>query len=86
MKSIFSYQAKEELDDMSQDLQSIFIKHARKLENIPPRRHMRYSLPYYAEEVTKQARMIFDIEGQSIKIYHCFSDHKEYERWYKSYK
>lgn len=47
---------------------------------------MRYSLPYYAEEVTKQARMIFDIEGQSIKIYHCFSDHKEYERWYKSYK
>jgi hypothetical protein len=24
--------------------------------------------------------------GENLQVLHCFSSHKEYERWYKSYK
>lgn len=86
MKAVFSEKAQADLDRLDLNLQSIFIKHAEKLENMPPRRHMKHGLPYYVEEVTKQARMIFKTKDDVINILHCFSDHKEYERWYKSYK
>ena len=86
MKSHFSEKARSDLDSMTQDMRVIFVKHAEKLENMPPRRHMRHGLPCYVEEVTKQARMIYGIKCDEIEILHCFTDHKEYERWYKGFK
>jgi hypothetical protein len=47
---------------------------------------MKYGIPYHVEKVTKQARIIYDIREDMIYIIHCFGNHKEYERWYKSYK
>jgi hypothetical protein len=47
---------------------------------------MKYGIPCHVEKVTKQARIIFKIKGGDIYILHFFGSHKEYERWYGSYK
>jgi hypothetical protein len=52
----------------------------------PPRKHMKRGISCHVEKVTKQARIIYNIEGGNIYILHCFRGHKEYERWYNSYK
>jgi len=86
MEVRISNKAENQLDDMPEDLRLMFIRHLRKLLSMPPGRHMKHGIPCHVEEVTKQARLIYKIEGGDIYVTHCFKDHKEYERWYKSYK
>lgn len=86
MELIFSDSAKWEIADLEQELKSLFIKHLEKMRKTPPRKHMKYGIPCHAEKVTKQARIVYDIKGEQIYVLHCFTTHKEYERWYKSYK
>jgi mRNA-degrading endonuclease RelE of RelBE toxin-antitoxin system len=86
MELIFSEQSEKELEQMNKQLNSMFGKHFEKISLIPPRRHMRFGLPFSVEEVTKQARIIYKIENETICILRCFVTHKEYEKWYKSYK
>jgi len=81
-----SSKAEKELDGMADDLRLLFVKHLRKMQSMPPRRHMKHGIPHHVEEVTKQARIIYQTQNQDIYIIHCFKNHKEYERWYKSYK
>lgn len=75
--------AEEELEGMSGAERKVFDKHFTKIENMPPRRHMRLGIPYNVEEVG-QGRIIYDIRGDDAYILHCFRTHKEYEKWYKS--
>ena len=56
------------------------------MQEMPPRKHMKYGIPCHVEKVTKQARIVFNIEEGYIYILHCFGSHKEYERWYGSYR
>ncbi len=86
MEIIFSEKAENDLDTMDNVLQSFFIKHAEKISVMPPRRHMRFGLPFNVENVTKQSRMVYTIETNKIYIIRCFALHKEYERWYLSFK
>lgn len=86
MKAEFSENAEKELDEMDNSLRKLFITHAEKISSIPPRRHMRFGLPFNVEEVTRQARIVYNIEEETCCILHCFKNHKEYERWYKSFK
>ncbi len=86
MKAFISEKAKKDLDDMSQDLRAVFIKHIEKILDLPPRRHMKHGIPYHVEDVTRQARMIYKIKEDHLQIIHCFKNHKEYEKWYKNYK
>jgi hypothetical protein len=86
MKIVFSEKAEKELDDTDQSLKRLFIKHAEKIALMPPRRHLRFGLPFNVEEVTRQARIVYNIEEDACFILHCFKTHKEYERWYKSFK
>ncbi|MHB8117138.1 MAG: type II toxin-antitoxin system RelE family toxin [Methanothrix sp.] len=86
MKLVFTDSAKKELEDLPQELAALFILHLEKMQDMPPRKHMKYGIPYHTEKVTKQARIIYDIREDKIYIIHCFGSHKEYERWYKSYK
>ncbi len=81
-----SSRAEKELDDMDEDLRILFMKHLRKMQSMPPRRHMKHGIPYHTEEVTKQDRIIYQIQSRDIFVIHCFKNHKEYEHWYKSYK
>lgn len=85
MRIVFSERAEEELDRVDKSLRKLFLKHAEKIASLPPRRHMRFGLPFNVEEVTKQARIVYQIENGVCYILHCFKNHKEYERWYKSF-
>ena len=86
MEVTFSEKAESDLDAMDKILQSFFIKHTEKICVIPPRRHLRFGLPFNVENVTKQARMSYAIENNTIYIIRCFAVHKDYERWYLSFK
>lgn len=86
MKLGFSEKAEEELDEIDKSLKKLFFKHAEKIAAMPLRRHMRFGLAFNVEEVTRQARMVYSIENKVCYILHCFKNHKEYERWYKSFK
>ncbi|MDO8428553.1 MAG: hypothetical protein Q7S92_05050 [Candidatus Diapherotrites archaeon] len=78
--------AEKELEKIPNPLNKQFGKHIEKIADNPVSKHLNHGLPYFTENVTKQARIIYYIEKEIIYILHCFETHKEYERWYKSYK
>jgi len=86
MEAFLSEKAKKQLKDMPADLRGYFIKHMEKIQEIPPRKHMKYGIPCHVEKITKTARLIYQIEEDRIYVLQCFSDHKEYEKWYRAYK
>jgi len=86
MKLEFSEKAEKELEEMDKNLRKLFVKHAEKVSEMPSGRHLRFGLPFNVEEVTKQARLVYHKEKEICIILHCFKNHKEYERWYKSFK
>ena len=86
MELVFSDSARKELESLPEEMVAHFLKHLEKMQENPPRKHMKYGIPCHVEKVTKQARIVYDIKGKIIYVLHCFATHKEYERWYKSYK
>ena len=78
--------AEKELEKIANPLNKQFGKHIEKIASKEESRHLKHSLPYFTENVTKQARIIYCIEKETIYVMHCFATHKEYERWYKSFK
>ncbi len=78
--------AEKELEKIVNPLNKQFGKHIEKIALKEAIRHLKYGLPYLTENVTKQARIVYFIEEETIYILHCFKNHKEYERWYKSFK
>ncbi len=86
MELIFSDSARKEIENLEQELKSIFIKHLERMQDSPPRKHLKHGIPCHVEKVTRQARIVFDIRGERIYILHCFANHKEYVLWYKSFK
>ncbi|MFH1785762.1 MAG: hypothetical protein ABH842_05010 [Candidatus Micrarchaeota archaeon] len=78
--------AEEELSKMDAQLRLYFKKHIEKIVNMPTRRHMRYGLPFNVVNVTKQSRLVYQVEDDRLFILRCFATHKEYERWYLSFK
>ena len=86
MTLIFSADAKREIECMPADMQTRFISHLEKLELRPPRKHLKYGIPCHVGNVSKQAGIIFVLRADKIYILHCFTSHKDYENWYKSYK
>lgn len=71
---------------MDQQEKLKFVSHIEKVARMPPRRHLRFGLPVYVENVTKQARLIYRIESDKLHILRCFQTHKEYEKWYNSFR
>ncbi len=86
MELLFSESAKKELENLPQELKAIFLVHLEKIQSKPSRKHMKHGVPCHMEKVTKQTRIVYDVRGGQTYILHCFANHKEYERWYKSYK
>jgi len=85
MKIIFEKQATKDFLSFDKALQEFFRKHINKLSSMPPRRHLRFGLPFHVENVTKQARFVFAEENDTLYVIRCFASHKEYERWYQSF-
>ena len=86
METLFSQKAQKELDAIDAQLRKMFFSHIEKIAVNPEQRHMRFGLPFYVEEVTRQARLVYNFEGGKLFIVRCFASHKEYEKWYKGYK
>ena len=87
MKINVEDKAKGDLRGFDKQLQIFFKKHIDKLQKMPPRKkYMKYGLPFHKEDVTKQARLVYDISEDTLYVIRCFATHKEYEKWYLSYK
>ena len=86
LEPVFSPNAEVDLDAMDATLRKMFLQHAEKLSKMPPRRHLKFGLPHFVENVTKQARMVYDVEGETLFVLRCFPTHKEYEKWYLRFK
>lgn len=84
MKIIFGKQATEDFLSFDKTLQEFFRKHIDKLSGMPPRRHLKHGLPL-VENVTKQARLVYNESDDTLYVIRCFATHKEYERWYQSF-
>ncbi|CAJ35192.1 hypothetical protein [Methanocella arvoryzae] len=78
-------EAEEDLDRMDNAIYDLFNKHIDKIAQMPPRRHLKFGLPFNVEEVG-QGRIIFQYNSDTLYIIRCFTSHKEYEKWYKSFK
>jgi mRNA-degrading endonuclease RelE of RelBE toxin-antitoxin system len=85
METEFFDEAEDDLDKMDQAHRKLFIKHIEKISNMQPRRHLRFGLPFNVEEVG-QGRIAYDIKNDVLYIVRCFTSHKDYEKWYKSFK
>jgi mRNA-degrading endonuclease RelE of RelBE toxin-antitoxin system len=85
MRIEISEKAVKDLDDMDKATYLNFRKHLAKISKMPPRRHMRHGVPVNVGEVG-QCRIAYrvDAENEVMYIIRCFSDHKEYEKWYNS--
>ncbi|MBI4406379.1 hypothetical protein HY571_00510 [Candidatus Micrarchaeota archaeon] len=86
MEIIFDEDAVHDLDEMDNSIREFFRKHIKKISHMPPRRHLQLGLPWHVEEVTKQARLVYNYKNEEkLAIMRCFTTHKEYEKWYKTY-
>lgn len=54
MGPIYTEKARKDLKKMDVSLARLFIDHVDKIANMPPRRHMKYGLPFNVDEVEKQ--------------------------------
>jgi len=86
MDVIFSAEAQEDFDSFEKALKIFFKSHLIKLSKMPPRRHLKHGLPWNVEDVTKQARLVYLADGDILRIIRCFAAHKDYEKWYQSYR
>lgn len=86
MKIVYTPQAEEQVDKMDTGIRRLFFKHIEKIVKLPLKRPLRFGIPFNVEEVTHQARLVYEFENDACYIIRCFSIHKEYEKWYKSYK
>ena len=82
MEVSWSDESKKDMKAFEKKLQGFFLHHLDKLAKMPPRRHMKHGLPWHVEDVTRQARLVYEEEGNTLNVIRCFATHKEYERWY----
>ena len=84
----FKNKADEDFLKIDGNLRKFFSKHLEKVATMPPRRHLKHGLPFFVEEVTKQASLVYELEDetQTLFVVRCFALHKDYEKWYQSFK
>jgi mRNA-degrading endonuclease RelE of RelBE toxin-antitoxin system len=85
MNVVYQDEAREDLKKMDGHERQFFHYHVKKLAELPPRRHLKYGVPVHVDNVG-QGRIIYQIENETLYILRFFTDHKDYEKWYKSLK
>lgn len=83
MDVIFYEEAREDLKRMERSQLEFFARHIKKIAQLPPRRHQKFGMPFNVEEIG-QDRIIYQINEDQLLIIRCFTDHKDYEKWYRS--
>ncbi len=85
MDVIFYEEAREDLKGLERSQLELFFRHIKKISQLPPRRHLKFGMPFNVEEIG-QGRIIYQVKEEKLFIIRCFSDHKDYEKWYRSKK
>ena len=85
MKVSFSEKALDDFSRMDAKARELFWGHIHKFAAMPPRRHLRFGLPFFVENAGKQGRLVFSFYKEELIVVRCFTRHKEYEKWYKAY-
>ena len=86
MKARLTKEADDDLSRMDDSVRKLFLKHVEKILVMPPRRHLRFGLPFNVEDATRQARMVYQIDGETLWVIRCFANHKDYENWFRQFK
>ncbi len=84
---VFNPLAKKALDSLDTPVRIRILKKTTQLQREDlDSRHLRAGLPFFVEDIG-QYRVCFEKDEQNKKkIVRFVGDHKEYEKWYKSYK
>jgi hypothetical protein len=85
MEIKFFEPAEKDLDAMDDATYRLFDKHTDKISRMPPSRHLKFGMPFNVEELG-QGRIVYNIKNETLYIIRCFRTHKDYEKWYKSFK
>lgn len=87
MDIVFTEDAKKEYSKLDKSVKENFKKHIKKISKEKVnRRHLRLGIPFYVENVSSSSRIIYDIDGNVITIFHFYINHKDYEDWYHKYE
>ncbi|MEW6329679.1 MAG: hypothetical protein AB1468_06240 [Candidatus Micrarchaeota archaeon] len=86
MKIYFSEKARDDFSGMDKQTRKIFWAHINKFSSIPPRKHLRFGIPFFVEKVGKQGRVVFSFDKDELIVIRCFTTHKQYEKWYNSFR
>ncbi len=86
MELLFTEEAKKDLLKLDKYEQKIFMKHAEKILIYENRKHLKHGVPLYVEKVSKQARIIYDIQEEKLIILKICATHKEYEKIYTEFR
>lgn len=85
MQAVFTEKARDDLRRMDGNLVKVFFKHVEKIVILPPRRHMRFGMPFNVDEVGS-GRLVYDYKDDALIMVRCFSNRRDYEKWYKAYR
>jgi hypothetical protein len=77
-------EAEEDMDSMDNLQRKVYVKHFEKISLMSPGRHLKFGLPYNIEDVG-QGRIVYQMKNDTIYIIRCFSTHKDYEKWLRSF-
>ncbi|MFH0906463.1 MAG: hypothetical protein V1824_03945 [archaeon] len=64
----------------------IYNKALELLEPDISRKHLKYGLPYFVLKIDKSSRLIYNLESNKVICIKYFNTHKEYEKWFKTYR
>ncbi|MGA9141818.1 MAG: hypothetical protein WBZ29_16450 [Methanocella sp.] len=79
---LLSDKARRDLRKMDEKPALIFAKHIDKISGLPPRRHLKHGLPYNVDEVGGR-RLVYEYKEGILYIIRCFTDHRDYEKWFE---
>jgi mRNA-degrading endonuclease RelE of RelBE toxin-antitoxin system len=86
LEVIFSRKAQKDLDSIDLSIKKIIFALIEKNAPNPLGMHMRHGLPFFVENATRQARIIYNQEDKNLLILRCFQTRKQYEKGYKSFR
>jgi len=71
METRFYEQAEKDLDGMDDNTYRLFDKHIDKLSRLPPRRHLKFGMPFNVDEAG-QGRIVYNIKNETLYIIRLF--------------
>jgi mRNA-degrading endonuclease RelE of RelBE toxin-antitoxin system len=79
--------AEKELNKMDHSVRTLFLGRIREISVNPPQSARYLHLTdgiYRVDEIGSEKRMPYRIKDGILYISHCFDNHRDYDKWWKS--